>query len=1326
MVDPRTKQPATLPATPDALKTIEEANQLLLAPNNLDELAALLSTPEMVQALVKRKKAAAEKHTRTLLIVPPTTRTGSPAVIDMGIEARLREITGGIGLTDIVDIVLVNDIRYEPKASNRKKFEAAMMQEGIQTTQLAPEFESYLRGSERGVQIFRASFAELVEVPVQKPDSVEWQTTYQFAPNMLADFLAELSILQRGRAPVHSSDIDGTEKESGPTHLSPLMAEELAMAFMARMPLGQLTGGDPKVVDEVTINEVRKILSSPARIREVVTAYEERTGRTLIEKWEMGHDGQWESPDPAKWELGIGALRYMPLQAVAGSLTLVYNRETQKYEFVSGVDLKEILGEDGYRKFEQIFKDALSVKFGGKTIGEWNLERGFPGDGSGFWGTPHDPRGIGEVVAGFTFAVTGVDTNQDNINRYGRSPGRNANAPYADYIRMRLREVFGEDAKFDVKLGSEFQIDVTLKGWGKGPALEASSKFLTTPLWAMRFAGDNIATSKEGRAGNDTSGAETVDVSLNMTANVRPVIEGKAVITASELGKDDGMAKHVAMWREFYIQLVPDELKTFDADLTEGTKRMAIEREKQTVAWSQTVLQAFLEQGNITNMTKSEIDDFLQAASVLAGKKGNQEQRFMAYRALKRLSKITVAETSEEELFDYVRKIERIFREYGRRIQQENYDRHLAEYKTHYEAGDLWPHFNHEDATHLQPVEQVPYLKDTDLRGSESTGEEAFRQNQVGYQILFQDEKPDPSQIDRVFDYLLYLQQSYGIRLKVNLVTSFHNHREVVQRLKERNYYEMNPEDVEIDFAGMYQSINVKTTEPAKFIIRGKPTTGSGKNRIFNTPGTLEGVLTGVRSRVFQDWARQGIQYVFVANLENITTQPSEPDSIQHQDAEMLGKLIRTGQAMVVSVTDKPFEGADGTSLHYNPATGNYELAVNARSASPGESQSPSMIHVARDVISLRALLKSFPEMVAAGDLVPQETLAGQIDAFVRSLRDRPSVDRKPSEEELSRRYDLDSLYYPHTLLPRVLPTTYYRVLPRAELRANFVMDLIRPVEGLQLPFWEGIDWNRFVSSRDRPYEGMAVIGLGGIVVPTSGAFGRAALATMLVSIFLGDQDPETVLDQVEALQDVTRDGAGIRREENFGQVPVILQVDSKALDPKDQESIAARLAVLPAGSVVIEYVDSSAKGASDILNAMVRQFPDLHYERKTYQNKLGFEILRSQLLKAAKDYRIDPENAGFLTANPQFSEAESRELSSLGVVFQFDPAKLPAQARMLKGLSGAVFGELAEYAKLDRQVRDRALSDARGRGLFEVLGGAFSINLTLWIASRQAISSAA
>ena len=58
--------------------------------------------------------------------------------------------------------------------------------------------------------------------------------------------------------------------------------------------------------------------------------------------------------------LGIGALRYMPLQAVAGSLTLVYDRETGKYEFVSGVDLKDILGEEGYLKFEQIFKTGTA------------------------------------------------------------------------------------------------------------------------------------------------------------------------------------------------------------------------------------------------------------------------------------------------------------------------------------------------------------------------------------------------------------------------------------------------------------------------------------------------------------------------------------------------------------------------------------------------------------------------------------------------------------------------------------------------------------------------------------------------------------------------------------------------------------------------------------------------------------------------------------------------------------------------------------------------------------------------------------------------------
>lgn len=154
--------------------------------------------------------------------------------------------------------------------------------------------------------------------------------------------------------------------------------------------------------------------------------------------------------------------------------------------------------------------------------------------------------------------------------------------------------------------------------------------------------------------------------------------------------------------------------------------------------------------------------------------------------------------------------------------------------------------------------------------------------------------------------------------------------------------------------------------------------------------------------------------------------------------------------------------------------------------------------------------------------------------------------------------------------------------------------------------------------------------------------------------------------------------------------------------------------------------MDSNTPEFSDILSSLMKQFPNLHYFRKTYRSELRFDLLRKELLQVAKDYNINPENAGFLTSNLKFFADEKHSLSSLGVVFQFDPAKLPTQARVLKGLSGAVFGELAEYAKLDRQIRDRALAEAQSRGLFGSVGGAYSLNLDLWIKSRQAFSTAA
>ena len=118
-------------------------------------------------------------------------------------------------------------------------------------------------------------------------------------------------------------------------------------------------------------------------------------------------------------------------------------------------------------------------------------------------------------------------------------------------------------------------------------------------------------------------------------------------------------------------------------------------------------------------------------------------------------------------------------------------------------------------------------------------------------------------------------------------------------------------------------------------------------------------------------------------------------------------------------------------------------------------------------------------------------------------------------------------------------------------------------------------------------------------------------------------------------------------------------------------------------------------------------------------------EAVRAELIQRAKAFGIRPENAGFLTAHWDPAAYEKIVLASLGVVFQLNPQNFPAQARALNW-SGAVLGRLAEYVKLDREVRDRILAEDASRGLLGLAGGVYSLNLDLFLQSRQYFSSAA
>ncbi|MCM8776107.1 MAG: hypothetical protein NC930_07170, partial [Candidatus Omnitrophica bacterium] len=106
----------------------------------------------------------------------------------------------------------------------------------------------------------------------------------------------------------------------------------------------------------------------------------------------------------------------------------------------------------------------------------------------------------------------------------------------------------------------------------------------------------------------------------------------------------------------------------------------------------------------------------------------------------------------------------------------------------------------------------------------------------------------------------------------------------------------------------------------------------------------------------------------------------------------------------------------------------------------------------------------------------------------------------------------------------------------------------------------------------------------------------------------------------------------------------------------------------------------------------------------------------------------VSNDHAGLLISDIKILDRVPTEPigSGLGIIFQFDPRRVRA-VKALRGVSAAVFGEFLEYVKLDREVRDRYLSEARSSGLFDFKGGAYSIE-ELWIQSRirQIVSRAA
>lgn len=215
---------------------------------------------------------------------------------------------------------------------------------------------------------------------------------------------------------------------------------------------------------------------------------------------------------------------------------------------------------------------------------------------------------------------------------------------------------------------------------------------------------------------------------------------------------------------------------------------------------------------------------------------------------------------------------------------------------------------------------------------------------------------------------------------------------------------------------------------------------------------------------------------------------------------------------------------------------------------------------------------------------------------------------------------------------------------------------------------------------------------------------------------------PEKLSSAAKSLGDVSVDGAliDVPARKNFSENPVILQVDVKAFDSCDIESVRARIVRLARGSVVIAYQDAHDRGFGDKLSPLMRQFPFIHYLRKSYDRTLSAQGLKAELDRSVKKFGINPENAGFLFTNRDILAGDDREnLESLGVVFQFDPLSVTGSEGEDAG--AALFGELSEFAKLSREVRNRFLNQGRALGLFNFSGGIFSINADLWMKFRAA-----
>ncbi|MCM8775980.1 MAG: phosphotransferase, partial [Candidatus Omnitrophica bacterium] len=202
--------------------------------------------------------------------------------------------------------------------------------------------------------------------------------------------------------------------------------------------------------------------------------------------------------------------------------------------------------------------------------------------------------------------------------------------------------------------------------------------------------------------------------------------------------------------------------------------------------------------------------------------------------------------------------------------------------------------------------------------------------------------------------------------------------------------------------------------------------------------------------------------------------------------------------------------------------------------------------------------------------------------------------------------------------------------VPRAEVESEglgaFKTGTLLNISALDLPFLAG--------SRVALSTAMDVVGPRGNPYPLLGGIGTMGIGPIRheFSFFLtkfvresafGGRTSEEITQAAEFLEDASRDGIGLEPQvkANTTQKPAIIQVVLSALDARDCDLIRPRLANLSPGSVVIAYADRGAREGEDILGPLMKDFPRLHYLRKTYLGILETEDLRRALADASKTY---------------------------------------------------------------------------------------------------------